>query len=78
MEINNELFNFDLVGLFEPIQYIEYHSKNLGKCDWHIDTDPADINTYVRKLTGVILLDDPEDFEGGIFQIRPFYKPIID
>ena len=61
-EINRRFFNFDLNGFYEPAQLTLYKSENKGHYDWHTDSlAPGD--TYVpRKLSMVLLLNDPEDF----------------
>jgi PKHD-type hydroxylase len=66
--INNELYNFDLVGA-EPIQYTKYQSSENGEYDWHKDT--AMIGDNIRKLSIIILLSDKQEFSGGSFLISP-------
>ena len=34
---NNQHFKFDLDCIREQIQYTEYHAKDKGKYDWHMD-----------------------------------------
>lgn len=57
-------FHLDYV---ENIQIARY--MNNEYYDWHIDTD-LPINGRQRKLTGVILLNDSSEFEGGELQIK--------
>jgi PKHD-type hydroxylase len=61
----NALMNFD-VTTFEALQILEY-----GKgCfyDWHLDIGNEKFST--RKISMVLLLSKPEDFEGGKLEFR--------
>ena len=62
---NNELWKFDISGMSESIQYGEYHSTENGHYDWHMDLGGDVIN---RKISVVIQLSDPEEYEGGELQ----------
>ena len=64
-EINDKYYNFKLHGLTDLLQYGRYLKD--GKYDFHIDNGPG-IARY-RKLSCSILLSDPDDFEGGNFQV---------
>ena len=63
-EANDTIFNFKLFYSRDSIQYSKY-SEN-GKYDWHIDI--GEQNNNLRKLSCSILLNDPEEFEGGDFE----------
>ena len=63
-EANDNIFNFKLFYSKDSIQYSKY-SEN-GKYDWHIDIGEQSNN--LRKLSCSILLNDPEEFEGGDFE----------
>ena len=63
-EANDKIFNFKLFYSKDSIQYSKY-SEN-GKYDWHIDIGQK--STNLRKLSCSILLNDPEEFEGGDFE----------
>ena len=65
--INQQAFKYDLM-IFEPLQLTRYHSSNKEFYDFHIDCTPITQN-ICRKLSFVIQLDDPSDFEGGEFCI---------
>lgn len=54
------------LGRPEPVQLTSY-DKN-GFYGWHEDWEPLDNKATVRKISVVILLSDPTDFEGGEFQ----------
>lgn len=63
-EINSQLWNFDLFGINEYIQYAEYNGNNSsrGHYDWHIDVGSQGLES-TRKLTIEIVLDS--DYNGG-------------
>jgi len=68
-EANRNYFMFDLIGWSDQIQYTDYEGKG-AHYKWHCDTNHSVIvpNT-VRKLSISLLLSDPNDYEGGEFQI---------
>jgi PKHD-type hydroxylase len=72
---NRNAFNFD-VNLIHEIQYTQYHATENGKYDWHIDTFWANPTTYDRKISVVIQLSDPSEYEGGEFQFDPQYPQL--
>lgn len=69
-EVNSRYFHFDLTGLYESIQLGIYSAEDKGHYDWHIDTFTAN-KGVPRKLTMVLLLSDPSDFEGGQLLLKP-------
>lgn len=70
-ELNNFYFNFDLYGFSEPLQFTEYNAPN-GNYKYHIDTIE---NYHVRKLSMVIQLTDPAEYEGGELEIKTDETP---
>jgi PKHD-type hydroxylase len=75
---NDNVFGYDLTG-YDYMQYTEYDSN--GKHEFHMDlafktrfTDsPINdrLNEYLRKISVVLLLNEPEkDFSGGQFQFN--------
>jgi PKHD-type hydroxylase len=62
---NKEMWNFNIMGMKEPIQYGEYHSTENGHYDWHLDIGGNIIN---RKISVTIQLSDPAGYEGGELQ----------
>lgn len=61
-------WNFKLSHM-EEVQMGKYAAEKSGCYDWHFDIDmPTD--GHQRKLTGVILLSDPKDFDGGNLEIK--------
>lgn len=63
---NDTLFDFDLVG-YDYMQYAEYgvggHQRFHN--DIRYEYDPAYISENFRKLTCVLMLSDPSEYEGG-------------
>ena len=65
-ELNSQLWNFDLFGINEFLQYTEYikNQSSRGHYDWHIDVSHHGIASN-RKLSFECVLDD--DYAGGEF-----------
>ena len=70
-EVNSEFFHFDLTGMYEPIQLSLYSSdaQTGGHYSWHTDMSMGDRHAP-RKLSMVLLLSDPTEFEGGEFEVK--------
>jgi PKHD-type hydroxylase len=66
-QLNGEYYNFDLHGFWEHLQYTVYEGDEKGHYDWHIDAGPND--ECPRKLSIVLQLSDPSEYEGGELQI---------
>jgi PKHD-type hydroxylase len=73
--INNEIFKFNLSEIYSDIQYTEYDESYKGHYDWHIDMGPNENSR--RKLSIVIQLSDPCEYEGGELQIFEGYQPLV-
>ena len=71
--VNNQFFGFDLHGFGENFQYTRYADTG-QKYDWHIDAylggSSDTFSTSPRKLSMVLMLSDPTDFDGGELQIK--------
>lgn len=74
-EANRNAFGFD-VDYLPDIQYTKYSADENGKYDWHCDTFWANPTTYDRKISIVIQLTDPSEYEGGNFEFDPQYPQI--
>ena len=62
-KINSKFYSFDLYGFVEHMQYTVYTDDEQGFYTWH-----QDISTTVespRKLSLILQLSDPADFDGG-------------
>ena len=65
LAINNMHYKYNL-SYIEPLQYSVYEGDEQGFYDIHCDTIYArNSNGFMRKLSFSILLNDPEEFEGG-------------
>jgi len=71
---NNEMWNFDISYIDDSIQYTEYHD-NGGHYDWHLDVGMYPVNH--RKISVTIQLSDPDDYEGGDFEVMTSSIPDI-
>ena len=60
--LNGEFFDFDIFGFVEDIQYTRYECDG-GHYDWHLDK--GQIHPSPRKLSVVMQLSDPNEYEGG-------------
>ena len=65
VDANNTVWGFDLHSILDSIQYTEYPEGG-GHYDWHVDIGPG-INH--RKVSIVVQLSDPTEYEGGDLQI---------
>ena len=67
MNYVNKFYNFDLVGITEPIQFTSYDGSGNEHYGWHLDMDGGFKSR--RKLSIVIQLSDENEYEGGELQI---------
>lgn len=65
-KINAQFYEFDLYGFVEDMQYTIYEGDDQGHYTWHIDM--SETSPSPRKLTLVLQLSDPQDYEGGEIQ----------
>lgn len=63
-------WNLDISST-EETQLSRYRAENEGFYDWHIDSMPP-VNGVQRKVSAVLLLNNPDDFEGGMLQFKGF------
>lgn len=64
-DANEKYFKFDLWGFQEGMQFAEYIAPS-GRYETHIDRH---FGTACRKLSTVLLLDDPDEYIGGDLQL---------
>jgi PKHD-type hydroxylase len=67
-ELNSSIFNVNIIGILDSISFMRYEAdesgeNNHGKFDWHSDIGEG--YTSMRKLSIIIGLTDPEEYEGG-------------
>jgi len=75
-KINSMFFRFDLTGFGEHIQLTNYDSSELGMYGWHIDKG-NNFEAPSRKLSVVVQLSNPEDYEGGDLEVQPYGSEIF-
>ncbi len=68
--LNGQHFRFDLWGFGEHLQYTEYSGEDEGHYTWHIDSGITSTNHGPRKLSVVLQLSDPCEYEGGNLQVK--------
>ena len=71
MAANKRAFHFKLVGFSEPLQLSAYGPAQ--HYDWHLDIGKGKLST--RKLSFVVQLTDPAEYEGGGLQLAVSRKP---
>lgn len=67
---NRDVFDFALQGFDESAQIARYDAARQGHFDWHADIGDGPLAAR-RKLTVVVQLSDPADYEGGTLEIMP-------
>lgn len=71
--LNAQFFRFDLTGFGEAIQLTNYDQSEHGMYGWHQDYGGR--ITPSRKLSIVLQLTDPSQYEGGNLQILTTGEP---
>ncbi len=66
---NRESFGFDLTNFGESAQVARYVAEREGHFDWHSDIGAGQWAAK-RKLTVVVQLSDPADYDGGALELR--------
>ena len=74
---NRTNFGVDIMGPYE-LQYTEYHGRAQGKYDWHQDVWLESSRPFDRKLSVVVQLSDPEQYEGGAFEFFGLQQPGVN
>lgn len=64
--LNAQFYGFDLYGFVEDMQYTVYNADDTGHYTWHVDMSAQ--TAAQRKLSVVLQLSDPADYEGGDLQ----------
>lgn len=71
--LNGQFFDFDLFGFVEHLQYTVYGEEG-DHYTWHLDRGTG-TSGPPRKLTLVLQLSDPDEYEGGDLQIQAGAEP---
>lgn len=70
-DLNAQYFNFNLTGFGEPLQLGNYTEEEQGTYGWHQDFGDGPS----RKLTLILQLSDPADYEGGNLELLTAREP---
>jgi PKHD-type hydroxylase len=73
-EFNQKIFHLELSGLTEPFQLATYKATEQGFYGWHMDIGAGWLAN--RKLSLVVPLTDPSEYEGGEFQVFHDHEPL--
>lgn len=72
--LNSEFYRFDLTGFGEPLQLTNYDQSEHGMYGWHQDYGGK--RNISRKLSLIVQLTDPNQYEGGNLQVMTGMQPI--
>lgn len=72
-EANKNAFNVD-ASYIPSVQYGEYSEGSFYT--WHHDINWEGASLYDRKISLVIQLSDPNDYEGGNFEFKSIETPV--
>lgn len=67
--LNGQFFKFDLYGFDEHLQFTVYDGEVSGHYGWHQDYNVPNVSCP-RKLSIVLQLSDPSEYEGGDLEIH--------
>jgi PKHD-type hydroxylase len=70
--LNANHFGFDLTGFGESLQLTHYDQSENGMYGWHQDYNAG----VSRKLSLVLQLSDPSEYEGGNLQLKTESEPL--
>lgn len=73
-QLNGQFYDFDLFGFVEDFQYTVYGPGN-DHYTWHMDKGRN--SNCPRKLSLVVMLSDPSEYDGGDLEIFTGTKPVI-
>lgn len=68
---NERIFQFHLTGIQDPLQFAQYGPDQCF--DWHLDFERGPLSN--RKLSLVVQLTDPGEYQGGDLQIKVAEQP---
>jgi PKHD-type hydroxylase len=72
-QANDQVFHMDLQGFSEPFQIATYRASDSGFYGWHVDIGAGRLAH--RKLSLVVPLTDPSEYEGGELQLFYDHEP---
>lgn len=71
-QLNGQFFGFDLYGFVEDLQFTTYRPEG-DFYSWHMDSNSG--HAAPRKLSLVLQLSDPAEYDGGELQIMTSAEP---
>ena len=75
-QLNGQFFNMDIWGFQEHLQYTVYGNEE-SHYTWHMDRGMSrNTGSAPRKLSLVMQLSDPSEYEGGDLQLFTQSEPI--
>jgi PKHD-type hydroxylase len=72
--LNAQFYRFDLTGFGESLQLTNYDQSEHGMYGWHQDYGGG--RSVSRKLSLVLQLTDPAQYEGGNLQVMTSAEPV--
>lgn len=72
--LNGKFYKFDLYGFNEDMQYTVYQGDESGHYTWHLDAGSTN-DAAPRKLSMVLQLSDPDEYEGGDLELFSSANP---
>jgi PKHD-type hydroxylase len=73
-QLNGQFYKFDMFGFTEDLQYTTYNEETNGHYTWHLDMGGGG-GMPPRKLSLVLQLSDPEEYEGGDLELMTSSAP---
>lgn len=73
-QANTQVYRYELSEFAEPFQLATYKSSEEGFYGWHIDVGGGKLAH--RKLSLIVPLTDPSEYEGGEFQAFYDSEPV--
>lgn len=75
--LNGQFFRYNVHGFSEHMQYTVYEGPDSGHYTWHLDSGVSNNSFPPRKLSLVLQLSSPEDYEGGELEILTSANPEV-
>lgn len=72
--LNAKFYRFNLTGFGEALQMTNYDQSDNGMYGWHVDYGGS--SSASRKLSIVLQLSDPSEYDGGNLQILTSGQPL--
>jgi PKHD-type hydroxylase len=76
-QINGQFYKFNLHGFYEDFQFTVYEGDEESHYTWHTDAGPSGNGAPPRKLSMVMQLTDPSEYEGGNLEVLTGPTPTV-